>query len=168
MMYRSDVRDDNDTSLLSFLKPDGTVAALKRLDEDEELLPDYDFSILDCVERDGTFNLFKFVGRKEEPSLLEMSLLNEAGLINNNNTPTMEDNERQIVSRNKQCMLLQLWVGEHLVAAMPFHSLWHLMYVKCLMLNVPKFHTQFHQCFHLPYAQFIQFVSDAKENNWFP
>jgi hypothetical protein len=37
MMGRSDIVDDNDASLLSFLKPDGTidiVAALKRLDED--------------------------------------------------------------------------------------------------------------------------------------
>jgi hypothetical protein len=171
MMDHSDVVDDNDASLLSFLKLDGTidiVAAVKRLDEDEELLPDDDFSILDCVERDGTFNLFKFVGRQEAPLLLEMSLLHEAGLINNNNTPTMEGNNRQIISWNKRCMLYQLWVGEHLVAATPFDSPWYLMYVKCPMLNVPKFHTQFRRRFRLPYAQFIQFVSGAKENNWFP
>ena len=48
MTYRSDVGEDNDASVLSFLRPDGTidiVGALKRLDEDEELLHDDDFSI---------------------------------------------------------------------------------------------------------------------------
>ena len=171
MTYRSDVGEDNDASLLSFLRPDGTidiVGALKRLDEDEELLHDDDFSILDCVERDGTFNLFKFVGRREQPSLLEMSLLHEVGMIDNANTPTSEGNERPIITRNKRCMLYQLWMGENLVAATPFDSPWYLMYVKSPMLNVPKFHTQFRRRFRIPYAQFIQFFTDAKENNWFP
>jgi hypothetical protein len=36
------------------------------------------------------------------------------------------------------------------------------------MINVPKFHTCFCHQFRMPYSQFIQFVSDAKENNWFP
>jgi hypothetical protein len=147
MMYYSDIGEDNDASLLSFLRPDSTidiVGTLKRLDKDEELLPDDDYSILDCIERDGTFNLFKLIGRREQPSLLEMSLLNEAGMIDNTNTPTIEGSERPITSRNKRCMLYQLWVGEHLMAATPFDSPWYLMYLKCPMLNVPKFHTQFH------------------------
>jgi hypothetical protein len=36
------------------------------------------------------------------------------------------------------------------------------------MLNNSKFHRCFQQHFRSPYARFIQFVSDTKENNWFP
>jgi hypothetical protein len=162
------VNSADDRLLLSLLNPDGTLdlaSALKRLDKDEEELINDDFSILDCTQHDGSFNLLKFFGRKEEPSLLEMSLLHEADIVDNSNTPHPN---KVILSRHKKCMLYQLWVGEHMVQATPLESPWYLMYVKCPMINVPKFHTQFHQRFRIPYAQFIQFVSDAKENDWFP
>jgi hypothetical protein len=65
-------------------------------------------------------------------------------------------------------MLYQLWRREQMVVATPSDSPWYLMYVKYPMMNVPKFHKQFRRRFCLPYAQFIQFVSDAKKHNWFP
>jgi len=42
------------------------------------------------------------------------------------------------------------------------------MHIEHPMLNIPKLHRCFRWCFCLLYAMFIQFVSDAKENNWFP
>jgi hypothetical protein len=42
------------------------------------------------------------------------------------------------------------------------------MYVEQPMVNVPKFHWGFCNCFWMPYALFVKFVSDAKENDWFP
>jgi hypothetical protein len=78
------VNSADDRLLLSLLNPDGTLdlaSALKRLDKDEEELNNDDFSILDCIQHDGSFNLLKFFGRKEEPSLLEMSLLHEADIV---------------------------------------------------------------------------------------
>jgi hypothetical protein len=36
------------------------------------------------------------------------------------------------------------------------------------MINVPKFHRCFRRRFRMPYAQYIQFLCDAKENKWFP
>jgi hypothetical protein len=111
---------------------------LKRLDEDEEGLNNDDFSIFDCIQQDGT-------------------------VVDNSNTPTHPI--KPIISRHKRCMLYQLQVGEHMVQATPFESPWYLMYIKCPMINVSKFHVQFHQRFHLPYAQFIQLNSDAKEKN---
>jgi hypothetical protein len=65
-------------------------------------------------------------------------------------------------------MLFELWKGGDRVAAKPEDSTWYLMYITCPMLNVPKFHTQFHRRFRIPYQQFIQFVSDARDNSWFP
>jgi hypothetical protein len=168
-MSGSNVREEY-SSLLSFLNPDGSidlVGALKRQDEDEELLPDDDFSILDCIGHDGAFDLLKFFRRQEEASLLELSLLYSADLVDNSNT-TIQRTKRLIIPRNSRCMLYQLWMGEQMVLATPSDSPWYLMYVKYPMMNVPKFHKQFRRRFHLPYAQFIQFVCDAKERNWFP
>jgi hypothetical protein len=65
-------------------------------------------------------------------------------------------------------MLYEVWDGDSRRPAKPIDSHWWKMYVEHPMINVPKFHTCFHHRFHMPYSQFIQFVSEAKENNWFP
>ena len=95
-MSGSNLREEC-SSLLSFLNADGSIdlaGALKRLDEDEEVLPDDDFSILDCIGHDGAFDLVKFFRRQEEASLLELSL--RADLIDNSNT-TINRAERPII-----------------------------------------------------------------------
>jgi hypothetical protein len=133
------------SSLLSFLKPDGSidlVSALKWLDGDEELLLADEFSILDCIGCDGAFDLFKFSRWQEEASLLELSLLYSAELIDNSNT-TIHRTNHPITLRNSHCMLYQLWRGEEIVVATLSDSLWYLMYVKFSMMNVPKLHKQF-------------------------
>ncbi len=61
-MSNSNVREEP-SLMLSFLNLDGSidlVGALKRLNEEEELLVDDDFSILECTGKDGAFDLFKF------------------------------------------------------------------------------------------------------------
>jgi len=62
-------------------------------------------------------------------------------------------------------MLHQQFLGDTLVVINPLDSSWYLMNVKFPMLKFPKFHRQFRRRFRRSYAQFIQFVSDAREGN---
>jgi len=108
----------------------------------------------------------------KESSLLELTMLKEAGLIDNSNNPT--DNAanvtplRPYMPRSGRHNLYEIFDGEERRRATPRNSLWWKMYVEHPMLNVPKFHRVFCCRFRLPYALFIQFVSDAKHNHWFP
>jgi hypothetical protein len=52
--------------------------------------------------------------------------------------------------------------------ASPYDTSWYQMYVSHPMLSVKKFHRKFRQRFRLPYDQFLQFVAEAREENWFP
>jgi hypothetical protein len=70
--------------------------------------------------------------------------------------------------RTKCSSLYEVWDGGTKRNAVPKDSYWWKMYIEHPRLNIPKFHRCFRQRFRLPYAMFIQFVSDAKENNWFP
>jgi hypothetical protein len=138
--------DEHDVSLLSFLNSDGSINladALKQKDDEEELFPDHQFFILECLENDGSLNLFKFSRCQENLSLFEMSLLHKAEMTDNSNNPIREAHDNVIKPRSRGCMSHQQFVGDTLVVATPFDSSWYLMYVKCPMLNVPKFHRQF-------------------------
>jgi hypothetical protein len=96
-----------------------------------------------------------------------MSILKEAGVIDNGCSPTgnLAGRERLIaIRRKRRSMLYEVWDGESRRPAKPIDSHWWKMYVAHPMINVPKF---WHR-FRMPYSQFIRFVHVAKENNWFP
>jgi hypothetical protein len=160
-------------SLLSCLQSDGSInvgAVISRLskEEDEEALLMDELSILECFKLGRVFNLYRFLQRQKEISLFEMSLLYEADMMDNASTVVDQALKQQFKQRSRCSMLYKLWVGDDRVAAKPEDSTWYLMYIKCPMLNVLKFHVQFHQRFRMPYPQFIQFASDARNDNWFP
>jgi hypothetical protein len=52
--------------------------------------------------------------------------------------------------------------------ATPTDCQWYKIYLEFPVLNILKFHVVFCCRFRLPYTQFIQLLSDSKENNWFP
>ncbi len=52
--------------------------------------------------------------------------------------------------------------------ASPYDTSWYQMYVSHPMLSVKKFHRKFHSRFRLPYDQFLQFVAETRDDNWFP
>ncbi len=83
-----------------------------------------------------------------------MSLLHEADIIDNSSTVVDQASTRQFKLRNKCSMLYELWKGDEKVAVKPEDSTWYLMYIKCPILNIPKFHVQFCHRFRMPYPQF--------------
>ena len=167
---------DDGFSLLNCVKPDGSLDVKRALEclndvEDEHRIDDV--SLFSCVNAEGGLDVAKFVQMQEDSSLLELSIFMEAGLIDNSGTPTGAtiidaDRVQTYIPRRPRSSLYEVWDGGTKRQAVAKDSYWWKMYIEHPMLNVPKFHRCFRRRFRLPYAMFIQFVSDAKENNWFP
>ena len=47
-------------------------------------------------------------------------------------------------------------------------SMWYHAYISCPQTNDRRFQQKFRRRFRLPYKNFLQFVEDATEGNWFP
>ncbi len=82
--------DDNDDgfSLLSCMKPDGTIDLQWALDllsdvEDEHHIDES--SLFSCLNEEGGLDVAKFLQMSDESSLLELTMLKEAGLTDNSN-----------------------------------------------------------------------------------
>jgi hypothetical protein len=129
-------------------------------------------SLLDCIDAEGGLKIKNFMLRQQEVSLLELSILNEAGLIDNSNSPCGSRVTiaviRPFIHWHTRCNLYEVWDGDSQRAATPHDSTWWKIYIEHPMLNIPKFHRLFRRRFRMPYDQFIQYVSDAKQHNWFP
>jgi hypothetical protein len=127
-----------------------------------------DTSLLACMMPDGGLDIMKFQF-KEKAAMFELSLLNEAGVIDNDTSPTRKVIDRtavkQIISGRSRSLLLHILDGDFWHPATPKDSLWYHMYVAQPMINLPQFHSSFWNCFRMPYAHYIQFVNDAY---WFP
>ncbi len=167
---------DDSFSLLHCIRRDDTIDIERALgclyDVEDECHID-EASVFSCLNAEGGLDAAKFVQIQEDRSLLELSALMKAGLIDNSGTPTdgtvTEDRlRRPFMPRTKRSSLYEVWDGGTKRNAVPKESYWWKMYIEHPMLNIPKFHRCFRQRFYLPYAMFIQFVSDAKENDWFP
>jgi hypothetical protein len=132
----------DEQSLLRCFRSDGTLdiaIALEQLDEDSQL---DEPSLLGCIRSDGGLYVGKFRQFQDAASLFELTLLKEAGLIENDNTPTGATVEpagvRRVTMRHSRSLLHQVWDGECQRRATPKDSLWWKMYVEQPMVNVPK------------------------------
>jgi hypothetical protein len=163
-------------SLLSCIWSDGTIdvsQALQSLnddDDDEECHLD-EPSLLECVTQEGQLDVTLFFKRQEKLSLLEWSIMKESGLIDNGGSPTGSEVSfkapRPFMHRNSRSILYKVFEGDKRRPATPLDSNWWKMYVEYPMLNIPKFYRCFCHRFRIPYDQFIQFIADAEEKNWF-
>jgi hypothetical protein len=119
------------------------------------------------MTEDDEINVDIFFARQINMSLIDMSLLLERGLIAND--AQLIRLQHPFARRSRHSMFYQVEaVGGEKRAATPLDCQWYRMYLEFPMVNVPKFHVVFRRRFRLPYAQFIQLLSDSKENNWFP
>lgn len=172
-MSSSSVRDDY-KSLLTCIRSDGTLdiaQALATLDDDGDEGQVEEPSLFPCITPEGRLDIANFLRQQDQISLLELSSLKEAGLIDNGSAPTHSNTDvrvRPFVQRNSRSMLFEVWDGDLRREATPFDSNWWKMYIEHPMLNIPKFHRCFRRRFRMPYDQFIQFVSDSQVNKWFP
>jgi hypothetical protein len=142
------------------------------LDEDsDEFCIGDEPSILESIKPDGGLDIGCFLHHQEVLSLLELSILKQTGLIDNSGSPTGSLTtypSLKMVLRQSPCsMLYEVWDGDSRRPAKSIDSHWWKMYVEHPMINVPKFHTCFVTNSGCHIAN-IQFVSDAKQNNWFP
>jgi hypothetical protein len=82
---------DDRFSLLHCIRQDGTIDIERALgclyDVEDECHID-EASLFSCLNAKGGLNAAKFVQIQEDRSLLELSALMEAGLIDNSGTPT--------------------------------------------------------------------------------
>jgi hypothetical protein len=125
-------------------------------------------SILDCLREDGEIDVEKFIAQQTDMSLKEMSFLLERGMITND-AQVIQPQHCSFMRRNRRSMFYQVEAaGGEKRAATPTDCQWYKVYLEFPMINIPKFHVVFCRRFRLPYAQFIQLLSDSQENNWFP
>jgi hypothetical protein len=82
---------DDGFSLLHCIRPDGSIDIERALgyqyDVEDECHID-EASLFSCLNAEGGLDAAKFVQMQEDRSLLELSVLMEAGLIDNSGTPT--------------------------------------------------------------------------------
>jgi hypothetical protein len=165
-------------SILWCFQSDGTLdiaIALEQLNDDSDNDDDSQLdepSILQCIKSDGGLDVSKFRQFQDAALLFELTLLKEAGLMENDNSPTggtmVPAAVRCFTRRHTHTLLHQVWGGDCQHQATPQDSLWWKMYVQQPMLNIPKFHRCFCNHFWMPYKQYVQFISNAKESSWFP
>ncbi len=88
------VDDDEDGfSLFTCMWPDDTIdlnRALHVLDDVEDECHVDESSLFSCMNVEGGLDMAKFLQLVEHASLLEMSILKEAGLLDKSNKPTGE------------------------------------------------------------------------------
>ena len=144
-MASSDGSDDH-KSILNCVRSDGSldfVQALASLAEDDDVCHIDEPSIFTCISSEGGLDIHNFLKQQHKISLLELSILKEAGLIDNGSILTNSNaaaRVRPFVARNSRSMLYEVWEGGYRRQAMPSDSNWWKMYVEHPMLNIPKFH----------------------------
>jgi hypothetical protein len=160
------------SSLCSFLDADGTIDVegafqyLRTQYQDKDAFEECG-SLLDCITEDGEINVEIFFARQINMSLIDMSLLLERGMIAND--AQLIRPQCPFARQSRRSMSYQVEVvGGEKRAATPLDCQWYKMYLEFPMVNVPKFHVVLPRRFRLPHAQFIQLLSDSRENNWFP
>jgi hypothetical protein len=72
--------------------------------------------------------------------LIKMSLLLEAGTIDNDNVVVDQPSKNTCKPRKRRSMLYEVWKGDKRIAARSKDSTWYLMYINYPMLNIPKLH----------------------------
>ncbi len=86
---------------------------MEQLDEDSQL---NESSLLGCIRSDGGLDIGKFRQLQDLASLFELMLLKEAGLIENDNTPTgatmMPAAVRCVTMKQSRSLLHQMWDEE--------------------------------------------------------
>jgi hypothetical protein len=122
-------------------------------------------SIVECTATpEGGLYIIHFLHCQEVVKLVELltpKQAKQAGLIDNGCSLTDIDFIDFSKAEQRTSILCYMEYGEEITH-------WWKMSVEHPMMNAPKFHRYLHQRFFMPYTQFIQFVSDTKQNNWFP
>jgi hypothetical protein len=131
-MSSSSVSDDY-KSLLTCIRSDGTLdiaQALETLDDDGDEGLVEEPSLFPCITPEGRLDTGNFLRQQDKISLLELSSLKEAGLIDNGSAPTHSSTDvrvRPFVQRNSRSMLFEVWDGDLRRQATPFDSNWWKM-----------------------------------------
>ena len=142
--------DEDGFSLLSTMRQDGSIdleRALHLLDDADDEYHVDELSLLSCINAEGGLDVAKFLQQGERASLLELTMLKEAGLIDNARNPTdgatlatpLQPYKPHCARNN----FFEIFDGEERRPATPKDSLWWKMYIEHPMLNVPKFHRVF-------------------------
>ena len=76
--------------------------------------------------------------------------------------------EKERQKRQKRMILARRSENGDLESIPPTESLWYHAYISCPQTNDRRFEQKFRRRFRLPYENFLQFVEDATEGNWFP
>jgi hypothetical protein len=123
-------------SLLSCIQSDGSIDVahvLQYLNDDVEEHQVDESSLLDCIDAEGGLNIKNFMLRQQEASLLELSILNKAGLIDNSNSPCGSRATiaaiKPFTHRHTRCNLYEVWDGDSRRAATPHDSTWWNIYI---------------------------------------
>jgi hypothetical protein len=81
-----------------------------------------------------------------------------------NDPPQQKEKQK----RQKHIILARRSEDGGLEAVPPTESLWFNAYVSCPQTGDKRFEQKFRRRFRLPYESYLQFVEDAREQNWFP
>ena len=112
-MSSSCVSDDY-KSLLTCIRSDGTLdiaQALATLDDDGDEGQVEEPSLFPCITPEGRLDIANFLRQQDQISLLELSSLKEAGLIDNGCSPTQSNTEmiaRPFVQQNSRSVLYEV------------------------------------------------------------
>jgi hypothetical protein len=121
-------------------------------------------SLLDCYTN-GRFDSTKWLKQKQRRH--DDEYINVLDLQNNNSNDPPTQHERK--KRQKHIILARRSEdGELEEAIPPKESMWYNLYIACPQVQDARFLKKFRRRFRLPYNSFLEFVEDAKENEWFP
>jgi hypothetical protein len=127
--------EDNEDgfSLVDCVRQDGSIDLQRALnflaDVEDECHVD-ESSVFSCMNAEGGLDLAKFLQVADTASLLELSILKEAGLLDDANTPTgatIETPLRPYKPRRARSNLYEIYVGTERRKATPKDSCWWKM-----------------------------------------
>ena len=121
-------------------------------------------SLLDSFDEDGDIDPVQFFQyQRNQTEELEAEINDQM-----DNNYTEEPKRKSYPLKRKRSALLLYYDSDGEMCEMkPEQLLWYLMYVKNPDLENNKFHMRSRSCFRLPYANFLQFIQDACEGDWF-
>jgi hypothetical protein len=118
--------------------------------------------LLDCYTN-GRFDSTKWLKQKQH---VHDEFIDVLKLQNNksNDPPTQHERKK----RHKRIILARRSENDELEEIPPTESMWYNLYITCPQVHDERFQKKFRRRFRIPYNSFIEFVEDAKDNEWFP
>ena len=146
-------------------------ARLSSLSRPEEDCP----SLIRCYS-DGCFDSQKFLLTRNKRSAdfeneygwdVDGPELSAASDRANDAPPPLRPRGKRSRRPNRVILARRNEEGE-LEAIPPTESMWYHLYVSCPHSGDERFEKMFRRRLRLPYQSFLEFVEDARANNWFP